>query len=112
MIYLKTFKRDNSRATYVTYSSKGDKILFAFSDGIIIELDICTGNILVSLNAHKLRVNGVLYSSDEKRVLSASSDNTIKEWDLKTGECLKTFKGHTNGVEIAFYINEAPKWTK
>ncbi|MEG4804114.1 NB-ARC domain-containing protein [Microcoleus sp. ARI1-B5] len=55
--------------------------------------DVCTGQLLKTLQEHTSWVWSVRFSPDGDSVASGSSDETIKLWDVQAGECLKTLRG-------------------
>jgi WD40 repeat protein len=95
---------------------KQDLILASGSYDRTVKLwDVCTGQLLKSLQEHTSWVWSVRFSPDGDSVASGSSDETIKLWDVQTGECWKTLRGDRpyEGMNIAGVtgITEAQKAT-
>jgi WD40 repeat protein len=54
--------------------------------------DVCTGEVLKTLQGHTDSVRTVAFNPDGTIIASGSADETIKLWDVRNGECLKTLR--------------------
>jgi WD40 repeat protein len=65
--------------------------------------DVCTGQLLKTLQGHTNQVWAVAFSPDGQTLASGSSDETIKIWDIETGKCLQTLRAERpyEGINIA-----------
>ncbi|AEE54378.1 NACHT domain-containing protein [Haliscomenobacter hydrossis] len=99
----------NRRASSVSYSPHGKKILSGSHDGTVKEWLVLSGECLQTLQGHEDWVNSVSYSPDGKKILSGSNDGTVKEWLMASGECLQTLHGHGYGVWSVSYSPDGKK---
>jgi WD40 repeat protein len=54
--------------------------------------DVCTGEVLKTLQGHTDSVRAIAFNPDGTIIASGSADETIKLWDVETGKCLKTLR--------------------
>jgi WD40 repeat protein len=78
-----------TRITQVTFSSDGEHLLLATSDGIAQLWAISDGGTLQStFKGHTSEVNSAVFSPDGKRVLTASSDGTARQFLVHVDDLL------------------------
>jgi WD40 repeat protein len=90
----------------VAFSPDGTMLLSAAWDGLVILLDVTSGEEIRRFGgerSHQLQANYVVFSPDGQTALSGGSDGIIILWDVASGEALREFVGHQDMVTgIAF----------
>jgi WD40 repeat protein len=78
----------NHGAVYAVAFSPGEgsSISAGFKDGIVMVLDVATGQEVCTLMGHTDWVSSVSFSPDGKLLASGSGDKTVMIWDLATGK--------------------------
>ena len=70
------------------------RIVTASDDKTAKVWDARTGEPLLELNGHAVRLLSASFSPDGTRIVTASSDKSAKVWDARTGEPLLELNGH------------------
>jgi WD40 repeat protein len=60
--------------------------------------DAISGQELLTLRGHSVRVRGVAYNPDGKRLATASDDGMARVWDAASAQELLTLRSHSDGV--------------
>jgi hypothetical protein len=68
----------------MAYSPDGQRLATASEDHTVRVWDAATGQELLSLQGHTLRVWGLAYSPDGQRLASAGEDGTVRVWEAST----------------------------
>jgi WD40 repeat protein len=108
--FLRTLEERSHSIDWYAYTYKGvDAVAFSPDGQILagwkgigrvgrsgtIQLwNLCTGELLHTLEGHSDRVVSVAFSPDGQILASGSLDKTIKLWSLTTGKLLCTLEGH------------------
>jgi WD40 repeat protein len=94
----------------VGFTPDGQHIISGSADKTVKLWDQQTGELIYSLNGHRLAVTAIAVSPSHPHLLaSASADTTIKLWNLATGECVQTLTGHTSAIR-AIAISPNGTW--
>ncbi len=76
---------DPGDLTSLVYSTDGQYILSASTEGVLHVWEAQTGQRRFTLTDHSGKVNGCAFSPDGKSIISASDDGTLKVWGVQTG---------------------------
>jgi WD40 repeat protein len=103
----------DERIKNVTFSSDGEKLLVAFSNGLVQMWSVAGGGKLLStFKGHTAEVNSVVSSPDGKRILTASSDGTARQFLVQVDDLLavaaRRVDRSLNAEEIARFNLQMP----
>lgn len=99
------FLEHKSFVTDCCISPKGDYLITASADNVIIKWDPIKRERLETFEGHTKRINACEISYDGKFMVSASLDSTLKIWRADNPKEVKTLVGHrdrVNGCSINF----------
>ncbi|MBG80627.1 MAG: hypothetical protein CMJ39_07975 [Phycisphaerae bacterium] len=71
------------------YTDDGKRLISGCGDGTILVIDLLSGRVLASLDAHAAEITSMELSHDGTRLVTAGRDNMIRLWDLTTGRKMR-----------------------
>lgn len=89
---------DKGGCAEVAFSPDGRLLAYGAPRGHIALLDVETGRLIRSWDAHENKVYPVAFTPDGGTIVSAGGDQRIKLWNTGTGELQRTLEGHTDKV--------------
>ncbi|MGW8225072.1 MAG: nSTAND1 domain-containing NTPase, partial [Anaerolineales bacterium] len=72
----------------------------------VIIWDISSGQEVISLCCHDIRIGEVEFSPDGTRLATAGQEGVAKVWDVETGKEIITLVGHAGGVDALAFSPE------
>jgi eukaryotic-like serine/threonine-protein kinase len=94
------------RASCVTFSPDGRRLVSAGVDGVFHVWDTASWEKVASPRCHGGHVHRVVFSPDGKYLASGGSDATLRVWEAATGRPLLAFRGHTDTIYDVAYSRD------
>ncbi len=89
--HLKTIKSPPETTHHIVFSSDGNTLVNAGSDGTIRFWDVATTNPIRTLNGYAEMFRDMTYSPDGSTLVTVSSGPSLRLWDPHTGRLKKTY---------------------
>jgi WD40 repeat protein/serine/threonine protein kinase len=100
---------DDGLVPDLEFSPEGDRIVTASWGGAAKVWSTSTGQLLVILKGHTLRVQSAAFSPDGQRLITGSDDHTARVWSTSDGRLLFTLQGHTAAVHHAAFSADSQR---
>jgi len=92
--------------THAAFSSDGQRVVTASSDGTARLWNTKTGQALAVLTGHESPVTHATFSPVEAYLVTASGDGTARLWDANTGQSLAVLLVHESPITYATFSPE------
>mmetsp|Transcript_46065 Transcript_46065/g.121710 ORF Transcript_46065/g.121710 Transcript_46065/m.121710 type:complete len:257 (-) Transcript_46065:173-943(-) len=86
---------------------EGKNLFSGHGSGTVRRWDVATGELLATIEGHKLIVTCLAISEGEKVLFSSSGDKSVKRWDLETGALIATLEGGHKAPVTALSVVES-----
>jgi WD40 repeat protein len=106
---LRVWDLDDERRSSVlsaAFSADGRTVVTGNSQGVLILLDVASGQVVWSRKASPKQIRAVAFAPDGRSVAAAGDDWVVRWWEVATGQERCRFVGHTAPVRaLAFSPN-------
>ena len=89
----------------IAITSDGNRLVAAVRNMVKV-WDLNTGEVLFSIKAADLDLNGIAISPDNQLVATANKEGTISLIDLNRGKLIRTLKGHGGWVTSVYFSDD------
>lgn len=97
----------NTAVNAIALSDDGATVAAALATGEIVLLDVATGEISATLQAHTGAVNSVAFGVDDTVLVSGGDDAAVYVWSIADETALVELTGHTDRVtDVAISTND------
>ena len=76
----------NDLGCHVAFGPGGERIVVAYSDGLLITWKATTGDRLLTFTGHTTEVKSVGFGPSGRQIVSAANDGTVRLWDAENGQ--------------------------